>query len=138
MIVVDTNVISEPTKQSGSEKVKQWLNNQSPETLYFTSISFGEVLAGLATLPVGKRQRELSASSSKLIEACFGQRILPYDREAAEFYAQIFVKSRAAGKPIGLVDAQIAAIAMSRGFAVATRDTLPFVTAGLEVINPWH
>jgi hypothetical protein len=42
------------------------------------------------------------------------------------------------GRPIGVADGQIAAIAITHGLTVATRDTAPFEAAGLPVINPWH
>jgi toxin FitB len=137
VIILDTNVVSEPTKLKGSPKVLDWLDAQHRETLYFTTISLGEVLAGLAMIPEGKRKTQLVADTHALIETLFGQRILPYDLAAAEAYAEIFKASRAAGKPIALVDAQIAAIARAHGFAVATRDVTPFEAGGVEVINPW-
>ena len=45
--------------------------------------------------------------------------------------------ARRAGRAIGIGDGQIAAVAARHGFAVATRDTAPFETAGLRVIDPW-
>lgn len=36
-----------------------------------------------------------------------------------------------------MADGCIAAIAVTPGFAVATRDTGPLETAGVAVINPW-
>ncbi|MGA7537774.1 MAG: hypothetical protein WBW93_03295 [Steroidobacteraceae bacterium] len=46
--------------------------------------------------------------------------------------------SRAAGRAISMADGQIAAIAAVHGFTVATRDTDPFVAAGVPVVNPWE
>jgi len=53
-------------------------------------------------------------------------------------YADLIAKSRIAGRAIGAADGFIAAIAASKGLAVATRDTSPFEAAGLPVINPWE
>ncbi len=53
-------------------------------------------------------------------------------------YALIVSTRRAAGAPISQLDAQIAAIARSRGAAVATRDVGGFAGCGIEVINPWR
>lgn len=39
---------------------------------------------------------------------------------------------------MGVVDAQIAAIARARDFVVATRDTTPFEAAGVPVIDPFE
>jgi len=64
-------------------------------------------------------------------------RILPFDERAAIAYAPLVTRARAVGKIISVADGQIAAIAAVHGFAVATRDTTPFVSAGVPVVNPW-
>lgn len=137
MIILDTNVVSEPTKERGSPAVLAWLDAQSLETLYFTTIGLGEVLAGLAIVPDGRRRTQLASATHALIETLFGPRILPYDVAAARAYADIFKAARAAGRPITLVDAQIAAIAKAHGYSVATRDVTPFEIVGVKVIDPW-
>lgn len=68
----------------------------------------------------------------------FGDRVLPFDIGAARHYAELAVTARAAGKGFPTADGYIAAIAASRGFIVATRDSSPFEAAGLTVVNPWH
>ncbi len=68
----------------------------------------------------------------------FGARILPFDRPAAQTYAPLIVRARVTGHAIAVADGQIASIAASHGFIVATRDTAPFEAAGLPVINPWN
>jgi predicted nucleic acid-binding protein len=67
----------------------------------------------------------------------FGSRVLPFDTEAAHCYAQLATRARAAGKGFPTPDGYIAATAVARGFAVASRDTSPFEAAGVSVINPW-
>jgi len=71
------------------------------------------------------------------IMALFGERIVPFDTRAAETYPRIVIRARQHGHPIAVADAQIAAIAASRQFSVATRDVAPFQAAGIPVINPW-
>ena len=67
----------------------------------------------------------------------FAVRILPFDTSAARRYADLAVKTRAAGKGFPTPDGYIAAIAAAHGFAVASRDTRAFNAAGLTVIDPW-
>jgi len=67
----------------------------------------------------------------------FGARILPFDTGAARRYADLAIKARAAGKGFPTPDGYIAAIAAAHEFAVASRDTSAFKTAGLTVIDPW-
>ena len=138
MIVLDTNVVSEPIKPNGNPMVQIWLDQQIAETLYLTTTSLSELLVGIKILPVGKRRDGLDAALADMMGKLFGSRILPFDQRAALAYAPLVGKARADGRSIGVADAQIAAIATVHGFTVATRDTEPFVAAGVPVINPWN
>jgi predicted nucleic acid-binding protein len=137
MIILDTNVVSEPMRSSGDPGVIEWLDRQSPDTLFLTAINLAELLAGIAALPMGKRRSGLDTVLGDLIDTLFGDRVLPFDRTAATAYARITERARTAGHPISVADGQIAAIAAVQGFAVATRDTSPFIAAGVPVIDPW-
>jgi len=137
VIILDTNVISEQLRPSASKAVQLWLDSQIAETLYLTSVSLLELLLGIELLPEGKRRHALATAMSGVLQQIFGERILPFDEQAARVYAPIVARSRASGSAISVSDGQIAAIAMSRGFSVATRDITPFIAAGVTVINPW-
>ncbi|MDP2817714.1 MAG: type II toxin-antitoxin system VapC family toxin [Polaromonas sp.] len=138
MIILDTNVVSEPMKPSGNPVVQAWLDNQVAETLFLTSTSLSELLVGIEILPEGKRKKGLDAALSELIDILFGSRVLAFDHQAALAYAPLVRRARATGCLISVADAQIAAIATAHGFTVATRDTTPFIAAGVTVINPWE
>jgi len=138
MIVLDTNVISEPMKAHGNPAVLTWLDRQAPETLFLTAVNLAELLVGIAILPDGKRKRGLDTAFSELIPRLFGSRVLPFDEAAAKVYALLITRARAIGHTITVADGQIAAIAATYGFTVATRDTGPFLAAGVPVIDPWE
>jgi predicted nucleic acid-binding protein len=138
VIVLDTNVVSEPMKSDGDRCVEAWLDEQLAETLYITSISLSELLLGVEILPDGKRKKELGIGLRDLLETLFGDRVLPFDLQAAIMYATRISKARATGRAISMADGQIAAMAAVHGFTVATRDTAPFVAAGVPVVNPWE
>lgn len=138
MIVLDTNVVSEPMKAGASSAVLAWLDQQVADTLYLTATSLAELLVGIQTLPDGKRKDGLDAALSELMIGLFGPRILPFDQQAAMAYAPMVGRARAAGRAISVADGQIASIAAVHGFAVATRDAAPFLAAGVPVINPWE
>ena len=129
MIILDTNVVSEPMRREGDPSVQAWLDGQVAETLYLTAINLSELLVGVDLLQDGKRKQSLARALGELLDGLFGSRILPFDREAALVYAGIVGRARAAGKSISVADGQIAAIAAVRGFTVATRDTAPFVAS---------
>ncbi len=137
MIVLDTNVVSEPMKARADRTVIKWLDAQNPETLYLTATSLAELMAGIDTLPEGKRKQGLASGLAKLLSVLFGPRILPFGEPAAIIFGSLNAKAKAAGYSISFADGQIAAIASQHGFAVATRDAVPFLAAGINVIDPW-
>ena len=85
----------------------------------------------------GKRRTALQADVDSMLSIEFADRILPFDEQAARAFSQIAAKRRSCGRPIGDLDAQIVAIAFSRGASVATRDVRDFEDCGVTVLNPW-
>jgi predicted nucleic acid-binding protein len=136
MILLDTNVVSEAMKPEPHPNVRAWLNAQPYETLYLSSVTLAEMLFGIGTLPNGKRKEMLNEALNGLMEL-FDGRILSFDVAAAKQYADLAVTARAAGRGFPVPDGYIAAIAVSQGFKVASRDTAPFEAASVSVINPW-
>ena len=137
MIVLVTNVVSEAMKPEPHPAVRAWLNDQAAETLYLSSVSLAELLFGIAALPVGKRRDMLALTLDGLM-GLFRDRVLPFDTDAARHYAELAVTARLAGRGFPTPDGYIAAIAVSRGFIVASRDTAPYEAASVAVINPWE
>ncbi len=137
MILLDTNVISEPLRQGSDNNVLLWIDAQAVETLYLSTISLAELRFGIAALPTGKKREALHASLEQRILPLFAGRILSFDAPASQAYALLRARARAEGKAIAPTDGYIAAIATLHGLTVATRDTAPFEAAGLTVINPW-
>lgn len=136
MIVLDTNVVSEAMKPEPHPAVRAWLNNQAAETLYLSSVTLAELLFGIGALPAGKRKDMLAQALDGLM-ALFKDRVLPFDTDAARRYAELAVKARGAGRGFPTPDGYIAAIAASRGFIVASRDTAPYEADGIPIIDPW-
>ena len=137
MILLDTNVISEAMKPAPHPPVLAWLNDQAAETLYLSSVTLAEMLFGITALPDGKRKEKLTDALDGLT-ALFRDRILPFDVDAARHYATLAVAARAGRRGFPTPDGYIAAIAASRGFIVASRDTAPYKAANVTVINPWE
>jgi len=138
MILLDTNVISEPLRLNGDPAVIAWIDVQNIETLYLAAISLAELRFGIATLPAGKRRDTLHKNLERRVVPLFTGRILVFDAAASQAYADIMARAKAEGKAIGNADGYIAATASVNGMSVATRDTSPFEAAGLTVINPWQ
>lgn len=136
MIVLDTNVVSEAMKPEPDAGVRSWLNEQAAETLYLSSVTLAELLFGIRVLPLGKRKNMLDRALDELLEL-FNGRVLPFDTDAARHHADLAVAARRVGRGFPTPDGYIAAIAASRGFIVASRDTSPYEAAGITAINPW-
>ena len=138
MIVLDTNVLSEVLRVQPAAQVLAWLNGLGQTPVYVSSVTQAEMLLGVTLLPAGKRRDALGAQVASLFSQHFVNRCLPFDALAAPHYAQIVSSRRRAGKPVNTEDAQIAAIARSRSYRLATRNVADFAgIAGLTVINPW-
>lgn len=135
MILLDTNVVSEVMTREPRPEVRAWLDAQSADTLFLSSVTVAELLFGIGMLPTGKRKDRLAATLDEVLDL-FAVRILPFDTSAARRYADLAVRARAAGTAFPTPDGYIAAIAASHGFSVASRDSSAFKAAGLPVIDP--
>jgi predicted nucleic acid-binding protein len=137
MILLDTNVVSEPLKPTPESKVLAWLDRQPTGILYLPSVALAELLAGIEIMPEGRRKGSMLQSVRALLQQLTSQRVLPFDVEAAEAYSLLTARARSEGVSVALGDGEIGAIAHVHGLAVATRDERPFLAMGLRVINPW-
>jgi predicted nucleic acid-binding protein len=137
MIILDTNVLSEVLNPKPSERVITWLSAQPPGTVCLTTVTQAEMLYGLALLPAGRRRDRLTAAIDQVFLE-FEDRILSFDQQAARTFGKLMALRQAAGKPISQFDGMIVAVAHSRSFAVATRNTRDFEGCGVRLINPWE
>ncbi len=136
MIILDTNVISEPLRPRPLASVVRWLDAQAIETLFLTTITLAEVRFGIAMLPDGRRKDVLHERFEGVLPA-FDSRVLTFDADASTHYAELKVRARSRGSALGTFDALIAGIAGAHGFVVATRDTEPFTGVDVPVIDPF-
>ncbi len=137
MILLDTNVVSEPLRPAPDARVVEWIDAQPLETLFLSAITVAELRAGVALLPAGKRRTGLQQNLEKRVLPLFAGRVLPFDLACTQAYAVLLARARKAGLAIATADGYITAIAAANGFTVATRDTGPFQAAGVAVIDPW-
>ncbi|MDX3894945.1 type II toxin-antitoxin system VapC family toxin [Pusillimonas sp.] len=137
MIVLDTNVLSEILRPAPNERPLSWFATQARSVLFTTTVTRAELLYGVRLLPAGKRRATLLAAVRDIFSLDMAGRVLAFDDDAADHYAEIAAARKSGGKPISQFDAMIAAIAKSRGARLATRNVKDFANCGIEIIDPW-
>ena len=116
MIVLDTNVLSEPLRPRPDPRVITWLDAQVPETLHVTTITLAELRYGIANLPAGARRTTLASALEEQVLPLLAGRILDFDVPSASAYAEVRSTARRRGESIALADALIAAVAHWRAW----------------------
>jgi predicted nucleic acid-binding protein len=138
MIILDTNVLSETLRLKPADSVKRWMETQRSTSLFTSAICEAEILYGLSLMAAGRRRAELEHTVAAMFAEEFAGRVLAFDSAAAKAFAEIAARRRRLGRPISEFDAQIAAIALSHGATVATRNADDFADCGIALINPWE
>ena len=133
--LLDTNVISELTRDTPDPHVTEFISRQ--DELWLASLVVYELELGLELLPPGRRRDQVSIANARVISA-FEDHILPLDRVGAEWGARFRVSARRRGRPIRLADALIAGTAMANDLTLATRNVRDFQGLGVRIINPWE
>jgi predicted nucleic acid-binding protein len=137
MILLDTNVVSESIKPRPHAGVSSWLDALPPGLTFISSITIAEIESGLAIMPDGRRKTEVVRATRKALKQFEGA-CASFDALAAYRYADIRATRRRSGRPISYQDAQIAAIAVTAGLTLATRNTKDFEGIdGLSLVDPW-
>lgn len=135
MIVLDTNVLSELMRPHPEQRVIAWLQRHA-RVIALPTVAIGELRYGVGRLPSGRRKKSLAMALDALVDR-FSDVLISYDVLAANACGEILAVAEAAGRPMSLADAQIAACTRVARASLATRNAGDFVTTGLVLINPW-
>jgi predicted nucleic acid-binding protein len=138
MIVLDTNVVSELMRPRPHPAVVEWVDAQITEGAFITSVTAAELLFGVERLPRGQRRATLENALGEMLDFEFCGRILAFDALSAIEYARVVIDREAAGRPISMADAMIAASTLGHGIdRLATRNVSDFADTGVELVDPW-
>ena len=138
MLLLDTNILSEMMRPKPNAKVIAWLNQQSSQALFISSISIAEIHYGLYMLPSGKRKQQLQQRFEQFVHQAFQFRLLDFDGPSANLYGNVMGEAKLNGHPMSIADGQIAAITLAHNFVLVTRNTKGFKHSGVELINPFE
>ena len=138
MIILDTNVLSALMQSQADPQVTAWLDEQSAESIWITSITLFEARYVLALLEPGRRKDQLQERFDLLLQDDLENRVLWFDANAATEAAQLAATRKARGRPVDMRDTFIAGIAMARRARLATRNLRHFDDLTVPVVNPWE
>ena len=138
MIILDTNVLSALMQQHAEIAVVEWLDRQSAQSIWITSITLFEAHLGIALHPKGKRRQALEAAFTQLMNIDLENRVLDFDSNAAAEAATLAAQRQRAGRPVDMRDTQIAGIALARRATLATRNVKHFQGLSVPVVDPWE
>ncbi len=135
--LLDTNFVSEWAKPQPDPGVAAWVDVADENSLFISVVTLGEVRLGIECLPKGVRRNRLDTWLTKELGPRFDGRTLVVDPDTADIWGRITARRRAAGRPISVTDAFIAATAEQHDLTVVTRNVADFSGVGVRVITPW-
>lgn len=134
--LLDTNIPSELVRPQ--PELKTWVAAQSLDTLFISSVSFGELRKGIFLRSPGKRRAELEAWIETDLSILFSSRVLSVTRSIAERWGVLEGQRQLVGRPLNAPDGMIAATALEHGLTLVTRNVKDFAELGVDIVNPWH
>ena len=135
--LLDTNVVSEWVKPRPNRGVVGWLADVDEDRVFLSVVTLAELRHGIDRLADGNRRRRLESWLRDEVPLRFEGRLLPVDQAVAEGWGQVVARREAAGRPIGVMDAFIAATAHVHALTLVTRNESDFESAVSEIVNPW-
>ena len=135
--LLDTCVISELIKPSLSSNVVRLVDDHDKEALYISVITFGDIEKGISKLPEGKKKVQLQAWLYSELNDRFNDRILDVSRDVAHTWGRILGEAEKNGRSLPVIDAFIAATAITKGLTVVTRNTDDMKESGVALLDPW-
>lgn len=134
--LLDTNILSELTKQKPNDRVLHWLKDMPDDLLYISVLTLGEIRKGVENIDDTKRKEKVRIFLEKELPDWFGDRILPIDRQVADKWG--YLQNSFKGRPLPAIDSLLAATALSYNLRLVTRNSKDFNYYALEIINPWE
>lgn len=134
--LLDTNAVSEWMKPRPNPGLIRWLESADEDRVFLSVISLAELCYGVERMPGGARRTRLEQWLRHELPLRFEGRILPVDPNVAEVWGKVVARSEAMGRPIGVMDAFLAATAEVHRLTLVTRNISDFPTLK-ALVNPW-
>jgi len=137
MIVLDTNVVSDVDRPRPDVFVRNWLESLAVSDIWLCAPVVSELAFGARRMILRHGNLRHEENLNRLVAERFAGRILPFDTAAALRFGALRADREAAGRTVALVDGMIAAICLTHGATLATRNVRDFADFGLDLINPF-
>lgn len=132
--LLDTNILSEARKKDRCDKgVEEWLNQVSPDELFLSVLSLGEIRRGIEL----RRARDPAAAGQLEkwlvgLETHYADRILPVSPSVADRWGRLNP-----AQPLPSIDGLLAATCLEHKLTMVTRNTADFKRSGAVTLNPF-
>ena len=141
MYLVDTDILSAgaPGRRERSAALVDWMDARS-DALFLSAITVAEIHHGIAKLKrTGAVERAARlADWLDLVLHLYGDRVIPFDIDAARVAGPLMDKARATGQSPGFADLAIAATAGSRNLTALTRNLRHFAPLQMPATDPFE
>lgn len=134
--LLDTSAVSEWVKPRPNPGLIGWMESADEDRIYISVVSLAELRYGVERMPAGRRRNRLEQWVRHELPLRFEKRILPVNTHVAEAWGRTVSQSEAEGRPIGVMDAFLAATAETHQLTLVTRNVSDFPLLK-AVLNPW-
>jgi predicted nucleic acid-binding protein len=131
--LIDTDVVSQATKERPHAGVLRWIDEQEEEDLFLSVATLLEIRTGIELTSVGKKREKLEAWLLHELPQRFDDRIIPVERHVADLTGRLIARSGSEGWKMESMDALIAATAMVNDMGLATLNRDHFERLELEL-----
>lgn len=132
--LVDTNIVSELRKGVRCDPhVAAWLRTVTPEELYLSVLSLGEIRRGIELL-----RRKNASAAAQLdrwidgLEIHYADRLITITAAVTERWGRICPH-----EPLPVTNGLLAATCQEHRLTMVTRNTGDFVRSGVRTLNPF-
>jgi predicted nucleic acid-binding protein len=112
------------------------MESADEDRIFISVVSLAELRYGVERIAAGRRRSRLEHWIVDELPLRFESRILPVDNIVAETWGKTVARSEEAGRPIGIMDAFLAATAEAYRLTLVTRNVSYFALLK-AVVNPW-
>ena len=135
--LLDTNVVSEWTRQRPNPGVVAFLDSEDEDALFLSVVSVAELRRGVERQPRSRRRSLLDAWLRDDLPARFSGRVLGIDATVADTWGRLIAQREAIGRPMSAMDGWIAATARVHAMTLVTRNVTDFAATVDSIANPW-